>query len=104
MKKKASKKAAAPKRVKAAQDKGVQQHAPSATIGGLQERALLARLSTSRWYGRMTDETITREAKEKHQASGDIGTFTKRLMKREYLADIDRVVNEARRYHKSMTL
>lgn len=72
--------------------------------GVLRERAMLARFATSRWYGRGADEEVVSDVRKKHEASGDIGTFTKRFMAREHLAPIDAVVNEARRYHKDRTL
>lgn len=81
--------------------------APSSSdqsIAKLQERAMLVRLATGRWYGRGADESVVQDAREKAGARGDIGTFTKRLMERQHLAAIDAVVNDARKYHKAMTL
>lgn len=72
--------------------------------GVLRERAMLVRFATGRWYGRGADEEVVSDVRRKHEASGDIGTFTKRFMSREFLAPIDAVVNEARRYHKDRTL
>lgn len=76
----------------------------AALIEKLQERALLVRLATGRWYGRGTDSNVVSDVREKAKATGDVGTFTKRLMERQHLASIDAVVNDARRYHKEMTL
>ena len=70
----------------------------------LSERALLVRFSIGRWYGSGADEQVIHELRETKNARGEIGSFTKRLMKRERLAEINRVTNDARKYHKMMTL
>jgi hypothetical protein len=75
----------------------------NAGVAKLQERALLVRLATGRWYGQGTDETVTEDVRTRAGAKGDVGTFTKRLMERQHLAAINQVVNDARRYHKGMT-
>lgn len=74
------------------------------SMARLQERALLVRLATGRWYGRGSDEGVVQQVREDAKATGDVGTFTKRLMERQHLAAIDAVVNDARKYHKAMTL
>ncbi len=70
----------------------------------LSERALLVRFSIGRWYGSGADEQVVNEIRNAKEATGEIGSFTKRLMKREHLAEINRVTSDARRYHKTMTL
>lgn len=70
----------------------------------LQERAMLIRFHVGRWYGSGADLEATEGLKKAHKAQGDIGTFTKRYMQREALAGIARVTNEARKYHKLLTL
>lgn len=74
------------------------------SMAKLQERAMLVRLSHGRWYGQAADEQVVSEVREKAKATGDVGTFTKRLMERQHLAAINAVVNDARKYHKAMTL
>ena len=78
--------------------------ASSSTAGSLQERAMLIRFHVGRWYGTGADEEVVAGLKAQHNAKGDVGTFTKRFMHRDALAGIARVTNEARRYHKMMTL
>lgn len=68
------------------------------------ERALLVRFSIGRWYGSGADEQVVAELRDAKGATGEIGSFTKRLMKREHLADINRITADARKYHKSITL
>lgn len=70
----------------------------------LSERALLVRFSIGRWYGSGADEEVVSNIKKAAEAEGEVGSFTKRLMKREHLAEINRVTNDARKYHKTMTL
>lgn len=70
----------------------------------LRERALLVRFSIGRWYGSGSDEEVVNEIRAAKDATGEIGSFTKRLMKREHLAEINRVTAESRRYHKTLTL
>jgi hypothetical protein len=72
--------------------------------GVLRERAMLVRFSVSRWYGTGADEEVVQDLKEKHSARGDIGTFTKRFMSRDRMGAINAVTNEARKFHKTMTL
>lgn len=70
----------------------------------LRERALLVRFSIGRWYGSGADEQVLSELREAKGATGEIGSFTKRLMKRAHLSAINGVTSESRRYHKMMTL
>jgi len=70
----------------------------------LRERALLVRFSIGRWYGSGADEEVIAELRSAKNATGEIGCFTKRLMKREHLAEINKITAESRRYHKTMTL
>lgn len=79
--------------------------APSAEQeSSLRERALLVRFSIGRWYGSGADEQVVNELRDAKGATGEIGSFTKRLMKREHLAGINRVTSDARKYHKAMTM
>lgn len=70
----------------------------------IRERALLVRFSIGRWYGAAADDAVVHDVRTRAEASGDIGSFTKRLMKRERLIDIARVTNDSRRYHKLQTM
>lgn len=70
----------------------------------LRERALLVRFSIGRWYGSGADEEVVSEIRVAKNATGEIGSFTKRLMKREHLLEINRVTAKARQYHKLLTL
>lgn len=72
--------------------------------GTLRERAMLVRFSVGRWYGTGADDEVTAKVKRDAEAVGDVGVFTKRFMSRDALAQINAVTNEARKYHKRVTL
>ena len=72
--------------------------------GTLRERAMLVRFTVGRWYGVGADDQVTEEVRTKHSAVGEVGVFIKRFMSRSYLAKINAVTNDARRYSKAMTL
>lgn len=79
--------------------------APTAlSESSIRERALLVRFSIGRWYGSGADESVVHEVRVAKEATGEIGSFTKRLMKRDRLGEINRITTEARKYHKIMTL
>ncbi len=70
----------------------------------LQERAMLVRSTISRWYGTANDEEVVAEIRQSKEAKGEIGSFTKRLMTRDKFSKISSITNEARKFHKQMTL
>lgn len=80
------------------------QHATAEQSSTLRERALLVRFSIGRWYGSGADEEIVGEIRAAKGATGEIGSFTKRLMKRQHLLEINQVTAESRRYHKQITM
>lgn len=93
---------AARQKAKSASDAAA--HLNHASMAKLQERAMLVRLAHGRWYGAAADEQVVAEVRDKANAKGDVGVFTKRLMERQHLAAINAVVNDARKYHRAMTL
>lgn len=70
----------------------------------LHERAMLVRSTISRWYGSGADHEVVEEIRKSKEAKGQVGSFTKRLMTRDRLKKINRITNDARKYHKSVTL
>jgi hypothetical protein len=81
------------------------EQAPSAFAeSSLRERALLVRFSVGRWYGSGVDHEVGAEVKQRAEATGEVGSFSKRMMRRDRLAGINRVTAEARRYHKALTM
>jgi len=84
------------------------QHAPMEVpkdeTRSLQERAMLVRSTISRWYGTANDEEVVAELRQSKEAKGEIGSFTKRLMTRDKFSKISSITNEARKFHKQMTL
>lgn len=79
---------------------------PSDELGGLRERAVLARLSIGCWTGSGKDEQIVEKLRQEAGGNGKVGTFTKKYMSRDYIpfSNIHTVINVARAYHKKMTL
>jgi hypothetical protein len=76
----------------------------AAGVRPLSERAMLVRFSIGRWYGTGADNALLEEIKRDKEATGEIGTFTKRLMDKRHLARINKVTNEARAFFKEKTL
>lgn len=74
------------------------------TVMGLDERALLVKLSISAWSARKTDKEISREITESKNARSDRGTFSKILISREALKKIQKVESAARDSHRTLTL
>lgn len=69
----------------------------------LAKKAVLATLQISSWGVRRVDHDATDEVLNKHQANGDAGMFTKRLLAKDAVADIKRAKWAARSYHMSRT-
>ena len=67
------------------------------------EKATLARLSFSRWGGRVFDEAVANEVLDKKKANRNVGLFTKRLVSRSAMAEVNRIANAARDYHNYRT-
>lgn len=72
--------------------------------GLLQERALLVRFSVGRWYGTGADQEVAADVGKRAEATGDVGTFTKKFMDRKRLEGINTVTSEARGFHKKHTM
>jgi hypothetical protein len=70
----------------------------------LSERVMLVRFSIGRWYGTGADNQTLEDLRQRNDAKGEIGTFTKRLMDKRHLSKINRVTNEARQFFKGKTL
>jgi hypothetical protein len=70
----------------------------------LQNKAMLANLSISRWQARKTDKKVTREVTEAHQAAAGSGDFRKTLVDKAHLKALKTSESAIRDYHYSMTL
>lgn len=70
----------------------------------IEQRALLVSLNISQWQARKRDKKVTREVVNQHDADLAAGNFNKSLLRRDTLADIVKVVSEARDLHASMSL
>lgn len=74
------------------------------TDHSLTSRAMLVRLSVSRWTARKLDREASNEVAEINNASPDAGRFNKRLLDREHLAGVESAVNAIRKHHDANTL
>jgi len=73
-------------------------------MDNLSKRAVLVSLEISHWSGRCVDKQVSDEVLLAKQAEADSGSFSKRLIAKEYLSEITRINNEARKYFKQHTM
>jgi hypothetical protein len=74
------------------------------TDHSLTSRAMLVRLSVSRWTARKLDRDASNEIAEINNAAADAGRFNKLLIDREHLAGVESAVNAIRKHHDANTL
>jgi CHAT domain-containing protein len=70
----------------------------------LSSRAMLCSLSISMWSARKHDPEASEEINQRHGAQADAGRYHKVLLPKEALAEIHKIVGEARQEHYFMTL
>lgn len=70
----------------------------------LQDKAMLATLSISRWAARKIDKKVTREVTRAHGATDDSGEFRKTLIDRAHLKPLMTSEGAIRAFHYKMTL
>jgi len=70
----------------------------------LSSRAMLCSLSISMWSARKHDREASEEIAQRHGAQADAGRYHKVLLPKEALAEIQKIVSEARQEHYFMTL
>jgi len=70
----------------------------------LSSRAMLCSLSISMWSARKHDPDASEEIAVRHGAQADAGRYHKVLLPKQALADIQKIVSEARQEHYFMTL
>lgn len=70
----------------------------------LQDKAMLATLSISRWQARKMDKKVTREVTRAHGATDDSGEFRKTLIDRAHLKPLMTSEGAIRAFHYKMTL
>ena len=70
----------------------------------LSSRAMLCSLSISMWSARKQDPDASEEIAVRHGAQADAGRYHKVLLPRQALAEVHKIVNEARHEHYFMTL
>jgi hypothetical protein len=70
----------------------------------IQNRAMLANLSISRWKARKTDKKVSKEVTSHHGAAADSGDFRKTLIDKAHLKALTSSESAIRAYHYKMTL
>jgi hypothetical protein len=70
----------------------------------LSSRAMLCSLSISMWSARKHDPDASEEIAMRHGAQADCGRYNKLLLPKQALAEIQKIVSEARQEHYFMTL
>ena len=70
----------------------------------LSSRAMLASLSISTWSARKHDPEASEEIAMRHGAQTDAGRYNKVLLPKKALADLQKIVSEAREAHYFVTL
>lgn len=69
----------------------------------LSDRCILTSLRIGIWSGRTTDSEVTEEARAKHNAEAGAGTYSKQLIGRKFLSDINKHASAARRSHELLS-
>ena len=70
----------------------------------LSARAMLCSLSISMWSARKHDPEASEEIAQRHGAQPDAGRYHKVLLPKAALAEVQKIVSEARQEHYFMTL
>lgn len=70
----------------------------------LSEKAMIVRLATSGWSGRITDKVATTELIENKNAEQDAASVTKALINKEHLKRIREIVSGMKKYHNEQTM
>jgi len=73
-------------------------------MDNLSKRAVLVSLEINHWSGRCVDKKVSDEVLTSNNADSDSGSFSKRLIAKEYLSEISKINNEARKYFKENTM
>lgn len=76
----------------------------SIPVHSLSSRAMLCSLSISMWSARKHDRDASEEIAVRHGAQIDSGRYHKLLLPKQALAEVQKVVGEARQEHYFMTL
>ena len=79
-------------------------NSPSIPEHSLSARAMLCSVSISMWSARKHDPDASEEIAVRHGAQADAGRYHKILLPKQALADIQKIVSEARQEHYFMTL
>ena len=70
----------------------------------IQNKAMLANLSISRWAARKTDKKVSKEVTQSHGATADSGDFRKSLVDKAHLQALQTSESTIRAFHYKLTL
>jgi len=70
----------------------------------LSSRAMLCSLSISMWSAQKHDPDASQEIAQRHGAQADAGRYHKVLLPKEALAEVQKIVSDARQEHYFITL
>ena len=76
----------------------------NATVNNISTKAMLVDLRISRWTARKQDKRATAEVAKNNSVQSGAGRYYKSLIEGGALASINRIADEARSYHYSVTL
>lgn len=92
------KKAAAPKKI------AVAKPVSDGKVSSIASKAMLVRLSVSRWHPHATDHKVGEEVATQHNSDVTMGKYRKRLLPKEVFDPLRAVENRLRREHEFLTL
>lgn len=72
--------------------------------GELTERAMLATLHISSWSGNLLDREVTDSVHEDYKAAKEAGRYNKRLVAKQFFAELSKAHSHARSIHRLYTL
>lgn len=70
----------------------------------LADKAMLVTLNVTAWSASAQDKEVAAEVAENHQADPEVGRYTKRLLPKEALQEVNALGRELRSVHEDLTL
>ena len=74
------------------------------TVNGIQNKAMLVRLSVSMWTARRYDRKVSDQAAADFAAKNDAGRYNKMLVAQDAISRMTKIVSEVRDWHYTHTL
>ena len=73
-------------------------------LNNLSKRATLVSLTIKSWGARCIDKQVSEDVLYQHNAASNAGRFSKRLIEKDAIKDINSIVSEIRNYYRDKTL